>query len=59
MTAISDELSRARTSEAGFHMHLVKPVDPAKLVEVVDNLFRGAEPSLNMSKQKCPCTHSL
>lgn len=42
VTAMSDEASRQRTAAAGFHMHLIKPVDPAKLVEVVNALFRLA-----------------
>jgi len=43
VTARSDAISRERTSAAGFHVHLVKPVDPQKLVEVVDALFRQAD----------------
>lgn len=42
VTARSDAASRARIEAAGFAMHLVKPVDPGKLVEVVDLLFRAA-----------------
>jgi CheY-like chemotaxis protein len=40
VTAMSDEASRVRIVSAGFDLHLVKPVDPAKLMEVVDLLFR-------------------
>jgi CheY-like chemotaxis protein len=45
VTAMDDEESRQRTSAAGFGLHLVKPVDPKKLVEVVNTLYRagGAE----------------
>ena len=43
VTAMSNEASCARIAEAGFDMHLVKPVDPGKLMEVVDLLFRAAE----------------
>jgi CheY-like chemotaxis protein len=43
MTAMSNEASCDRITAAGFDMHLIKPVDPAKLVEVVDLLFRVAE----------------
>jgi two-component system OmpR family response regulator len=39
VTAMSDEESHARIKEAGFDLHLVKPVDPQKLVQVVDRLF--------------------
>jgi two-component system, OmpR family, response regulator len=43
MTAMSNAESCARIEAAGFDMHLIKPVDPAKLMEVVDLLFRAAE----------------
>jgi CheY-like chemotaxis protein len=43
LTAMSDEKSRDRVSAAGFHMHLIKPVDPQKLIDVVDRLFMKAE----------------
>src|SRR6266851_6694690 len=43
VTAMSDEVSRQRTIAGGFNLHLVKPVDPEKLVAVVDALFRQAE----------------
>ena len=43
VTAMSDEKSRNRTSAAGFHMHLVKPVDQRQLVDVIDALFISAE----------------
>jgi CheY-like chemotaxis protein len=42
LTAMSDEASRTRTEAAGFDLHLVKPVDPRKLIEVVDGLFKAA-----------------
>jgi CheY-like chemotaxis protein len=42
VTAMGDEQSRARTLAAGFHLHLVKPVDPGKLVALMDELFRRA-----------------
>ena len=41
MTAMSNEESRARI-DAAFDLHLVKPVDPGRLLEVVDLLFRAA-----------------
>jgi two-component system, OmpR family, response regulator len=43
MTAMSNEAASARITAAGFHMHLVKPVDPAKMLDVVDALMRAAE----------------
>jgi CheY-like chemotaxis protein len=42
VTAMSNEASRARIESAGFDMHLIKPVDPGKLLEVVDLLFQVA-----------------
>jgi CheY-like chemotaxis protein len=41
VTAMSNEASSARIAAASFDMHLVKPVDPRKLVEVVDWLLRA------------------
>ena len=43
LTAMSNETSCRRIEAAGFDMHLVKPADPGKLLEVVDLLFRVAE----------------
>jgi CheY-like chemotaxis protein len=42
ITARDDENSRARTKAAGFHLHLVKPADPSKVLAVVDALFQAA-----------------
>ena len=42
MTAMNNEASCARIKAAAFDMHLVKPVDPAKLVRVVDLFFQVA-----------------
>ncbi len=39
VTAMDCEESRHRIEEAGFHLHMVKPVNPYKLIEVVDALF--------------------
>jgi two-component system, OmpR family, response regulator len=39
MTAMSDEVHSGRIKAAPFDLHLVKPVDPTKLLEVVDLLF--------------------
>jgi len=35
VTAMSDPLYRERTKAAGFHAHLIKPVDPEQLVALV------------------------
>jgi two-component system OmpR family response regulator len=43
VTALNDENSRSRTKAATFNLHMVKPVDPRKLVDVVEALFRSAE----------------
>jgi CheY-like chemotaxis protein len=42
VTAMSDEKARIRIEAAQFDLHLVKPVDPQKLVGLVDSLFRAA-----------------
>jgi CheY-like chemotaxis protein len=39
-TALGDPESLARTALAGFHYHLVKPIDSARLREVLDQ-FRA------------------
>jgi CheY-like chemotaxis protein len=39
LTAMSGEECSRRIQAAGFDLHLVKPVDPFKLVELVDTLF--------------------
>ena len=40
LTAMSDERSQTRIKVAGFDLHLIKPVDPQKLLGVTDALFR-------------------
>ncbi|MBA4066971.1 MAG: response regulator [Isosphaera sp.] len=40
VTAMSAEEYRRRTTEAGFEMHLVKPVDPHDLVRILDAMAR-------------------
>lgn len=42
VTAMGDEASRRRTADAGFSLHLIKPVDPHDLLRVVDELWRVA-----------------
>ena len=44
VTAMSDEANRIRVT-AAFDMHLIKPVAPEKLVQVVNLLFRIADSS--------------
>jgi two-component system OmpR family response regulator len=41
VTAMSNEERVRRIREAGFDIHLVKPVDPYNLVAVVDSLWRA------------------
>jgi CheY-like chemotaxis protein len=41
VTAMDNEVCRRRIQEAGFHLHLVKPVDPHTLLHVVDELWRA------------------
>jgi CheY-like chemotaxis protein len=41
VTAMSDEESNRRIRDAGFDLHLVKPVDPHNLVSVVDALWKA------------------
>ncbi len=40
ITAMEGADPRRRTTAGGFHLHLVKPVDPHKLLRVVDDLWR-------------------
>lgn len=39
ITAMGDPENRRRTAEAGFRLHLVKPVDPHDLLRIVDELW--------------------
>jgi two-component system, OmpR family, response regulator len=39
MTDMSDEETSCRIAAAGFDLHLIKPVDAYKLVQVVDTMF--------------------
>ena len=41
VTAMNDEESKRRIRQAGFAVHLVKPVDPHNLLAVVDELWRA------------------
>jgi CheY-like chemotaxis protein len=40
LTAVTTREARVASREAGFHYHLDKPVDPRKLVEIVQSLVR-------------------
>ncbi|WP_020473639.1 response regulator [Zavarzinella formosa] len=44
VTAMNNEESCRRIQEAGFTLHLVKPVDPYNMVAVVDALWRAWSP---------------
>lgn len=39
VTAMGNDDARQRTADAGFQMHLLKPVDPHDLLRVVDELW--------------------
>jgi CheY-like chemotaxis protein len=43
VTAMNSPESIQRIQAAGFHIHMIKPVDPYKLVKVVDSLFELRE----------------
>jgi two-component system CheB/CheR fusion protein len=38
LTGYGQPADRARSEEVGFHAHLVKPIDPIRLLEIVDQL---------------------
>jgi two-component system OmpR family response regulator len=42
ITAMNNEVSKRRIRDAGFDMHLVKPVDPHDLLVLVDRLWQTA-----------------
>ena len=42
VSGLGSPADRERTAAAGFHLHLVKPVDPAILVGVVTRFARSA-----------------
>jgi CheY-like chemotaxis protein len=44
VTAMGSDEDRRRTSEAGFGLHLLKPLDPHDLLRVVDDLWRSRRP---------------
>jgi two-component system OmpR family response regulator len=58
VTAMSDEKSRQRINAAGFHLHLVKPVDPQQLLKIVDLLFQIAHSGAASEKTRVhPAVH--
>lgn len=44
LTALDTREARRTSAEAGFHYHLTKPVNPAKLVAIVADLVRLTKP---------------
>jgi signal transduction histidine kinase/ActR/RegA family two-component response regulator len=44
LTGYGQDADRHRSREAGFHRHLVKPVDPSQLLRLIDALPRPASP---------------
>jgi CheY-like chemotaxis protein len=47
MTAVAEEHMIERIARAGFHLHLIKPVDPARLLDSLDGIRakpRGGTP---------------
>ncbi len=40
MTAMSNEESSRRIREAGFDLHLIKPVDPVQLLSAIERMWR-------------------
>ena len=52
LTAMSDERSQTRIRAAGFDLHLIKPVDPQKLLGVTEALFRVSVAETRISPDK-------
>ncbi|HST51762.1 MAG TPA: PAS domain S-box protein [Pyrinomonadaceae bacterium] len=42
LTAYAGESDRAQALEAGFQLHVAKPIDPAGLVSVIEGLIKGS-----------------
>ena len=47
LTALARDEDRERALEAGFHLHLAKPIDPRSLVDAVVNLGKLSAPALS------------
>ena len=45
LSAYAAEHDRQRSSAAGFHRHIAKPVDPVVLVEILRQLLEGTAPA--------------
>jgi len=45
LTAMNDDGVRAQTIRAGFHLHLVKPLSPSRLIAIVNELFQLEMPA--------------
>ncbi len=45
ITGYGDQMDRRRSRESGFHRHLLKPVDPGELRDLIENLY--AKPRLD------------
>jgi CheY-like chemotaxis protein len=43
LTAYAGEINYQQALSAGFQRHISKPVEPAKLIEVIANLVRQSE----------------
>ena len=51
---MSNDQSRARIRDAGFDIHLVKPVDPHNLLAVVDRLWRAWQEAVESAEAVGP-----
>ena len=49
LTGWGQDADRRRSQEAGFNSHLVKPLDLARLTQVLEELSAGAAPPASMS----------
>jgi len=38
ITGYGDQMDRRRSRESGFHRHMLKPVDPGELRDLIENL---------------------
>src|SRR5262249_42116285 len=54
ITGYSAEADRLRSSEAGFDLHMIKPVDPAVLVGLMERFRRLLAPTTPAAEVKPP-----
>src|SRR5262249_18746503 len=54
VTGCGTDADRIRTSESGFDLHMVKPVDPAVLVGVMERFRRLLAPTIPAAEVKLP-----